>query len=63
MYKATIKTGLDNVIVGGRGPFTAGDVVLLTDEEYAAIRPEAFATLFSANPLPLSSTATTDPYA
>lgn len=63
MYKATIKAGLDNVIVGGKGPFTAGDVVLLTDEEYAVIRPEAFDGLFAAHPLPLSSTATTDPYA
>lgn len=63
MYKATIAAGMDNVVVGGKGPFTAGDVVLLTDEEYAAMLPDAFATVFTANPLPLSSTATTDPYA
>lgn len=61
-YKATIKTGLSNIIVGGRGPFAAGDVVLLTDEEYTAIRPSAFTTLFSADPTALN-TATTSPYA
>ncbi len=61
-YKATIKTGLSNVIVGGRGPFTAADVVLLSDAEYAAIRPTAFSTLFAADPVAVN-TATTSPYA
>lgn len=61
-YKATIKTGMANVVVGGRGPFQAGDVVLLTDEEYVAIRPAAFTALFSAAPTAVDTT-TGDPYA
>lgn len=60
-YKATIKTGLTNVVVGGKGPFNAGDVVLLTDEDYAAIRPAAFAVIFEATPAAIN-TATTVPY-
>lgn len=49
-YKVVIASGAKNVVVGGKGPFQAGDVVLLTDEQFAAIRPEAFATLFNGTP-------------
>lgn len=62
-YKITVKTGLSNVILGGKGPFTAGDVVLLTDEEFAAIRPSAFATLFEGGTVTPVNTATASPYA
>lgn len=58
MYTVTIAAGLDNVIVGGKGPFTAGDQVLLTDEEYAMIRPESFATLFDGAPAHSGTTGT-----
>jgi hypothetical protein len=61
-YKVTIASGLDNVVIGGKGPFTAGDVVLLTDEEFAAIRPEGFATLFEGAPAAVNTT-TASPYA
>jgi hypothetical protein len=60
-YKVTIKTGTHNVMVGGRGPFDPGDVVLLTDEEYAAIRPTAFGSIFEAAPAALNTT-TANPY-
>lgn len=56
MYAVTIKTGLDNVVLGGRGPFAAGDVVLLTDQEYAAIRPDAHAMLFEDTPAGVDTT-------
>lgn len=59
MYAVTIKTGLDNVVLGGRGPFTAGDVVLLTDQEYAAIRPGAHAMLFEDTPAGVDTTTGT----
>ena len=61
-YKATIKTGLTNIIVGGKGPYAAGDVVLMTDEDYAALRPTVFAIIFEAAPTALNTT-TTSPYA
>lgn len=61
-YKVTIKTGLSNVIIGGNGPFTAGDVVLLTDAQYAAIRPSAFSTLFASDPTAINTTSAS-PYA
>lgn len=61
-FKVTIKTGLKNVVVGGRGPFQAGDVVMLTDEEFADIRPGAIASLFESAPTALN-TGTTSPYA
>lgn len=60
-YKVTIKSGVTNVILGGRGPFNAGDVVLLTDEDFAGIRPETFTTLFAATPAAINTT-TTSPY-
>ena len=63
MYKVTIKTGAKDVVVGGQGPFQGGDVVLLTDEQFAAIRPAAFATIFEGAPAGVSSTAITNPYA
>lgn len=59
MYAVTIAAGQDNVVVGGKGPFTAGDVVLLTDEEYAMIRPGAFATLFEDAPAGVDTTTGT----
>lgn len=59
MYAVTIAAGQDNVVVGGKGPFTAGDVVLLTDEEYAMIRPGAFATLFEGDPAGVNTTTGT----
>jgi len=63
-FKVTIKTGLSNIILGGRGPFQAGDVVILTDQEFFNIRPSAFATLFEGGTVTgISSTATTSPYA
>lgn len=61
-YKVTIADGLDNVVVGGRGPFTAGDVVLLTDEELAAIRPGALATLFDGGTVTPVNTGSASPY-
>lgn len=62
-FKATIASGKDNVIIGGKGPYTAGDVVMLTDEEMAAIRnPTAlFAAIFTGAPTALNTT-TTSPY-
>lgn len=57
MHTVTIAAGLDNVIVGGKGPFTAGDVVLLTDEEVAAMKPSAFEALFGADPQPWTPAA------
>lgn len=54
-YKVTIAAGLDNVVVGGRGPFTAGDVVLLTDEEFANMKPSGFGTLFAATPVAINT--------
>jgi hypothetical protein len=63
-YKVTIKTGLTNVVIGGQGPFQAGDVVMLTDEQFFTIRPTAFASLFEGGTVTgISSTATTSPYA
>lgn len=56
-YKVVIASGVKNVVVGGKGPFQAGDVVLLTDEEFAAIRPEAFATLFNGAPAAVNTTS------
>lgn len=61
-YKVTIADGLDNVIVGGRGPFTAGDVVLLTDEEFAMMQPSGFATLFDGGTVTPVNTTTASPY-
>lgn len=61
-YKVTIKTGVKDIIVGGQGPFQGGDVVLLTDEQFAAIRPGAFATIFEGDPAGINTT-TTSPYA
>lgn len=62
-YKATIASGKDNVIIAGRGPYTAGDVVMLTDEEMAALKSPAalFAAIFTGAPTALN-TATTSPY-
>lgn len=62
-YKVTVKTGLSNVILGGRGPFNAGDVVMLTDEEMADIRPTSLATLFEGGTITAVNTTTTSPYA
>lgn len=61
-YKATVKSGVTNLIVGGRGPFDAGDVILLSDDDYIAIRPSAFASLFTGSPTAVNTT-TGDPYA
>lgn len=61
-YKVTIKTGLKDVVVGGNGPFQGGDIVLLTDEQYAAIRPGVFTSIFEATPTALNTTSAT-PYA
>lgn len=61
-FKVTIKAGTHNVVVGGKGPFAPGDVVLLTDEEFAAIRPSVFGSLFEGAPAAIN-TATTSPYA
>ncbi len=61
-YKVTIKTGLVDVVVGGGGPYQGGDVVLLTDEQYAPIRPGVFAAIFETTPVALNTT-TTSPYA
>lgn len=60
-FKATLKSGVDNVIIGGRGPFTAGDVVLLTDEEMASLKPAVFTGIFTGAPTALNTT-TTSPY-
>jgi hypothetical protein len=54
-YKVTIKTGLKDVVIGGQGPFQGGDVVLLTDEQFAAMRPGGFAALFQATPVPVNT--------
>ncbi len=61
-YKATIKAGQANVVVGGRGPFQAGETVFLTDQEFAAMQPAVFATIFTAAPAAVNS-ATASPYA
>ena len=57
MYAVAIAAGQDNGIVGGKGPFTAGDVVLLTDEEVADMKPSAFAALFGGDPQPWTPAA------
>jgi hypothetical protein len=61
-YKVTIATGLSNVIIGGKGPYTAGDVVFLSDDDLAAIRPSALATLFTGGTVTPINSATTSPY-
>lgn len=56
-YKATIKAGLKDVVVGGRGPFQGGDIVLLTDEGYSSLNPAAFLVIFEAIPVAVSGSA------
>lgn len=60
-YKATIKTGLRNVVLGGRGPLQGDEVVLLSDEEMSRLRPEVLTVIFNAAPTALNTT-TTSPY-
>lgn len=60
-YKATVAVGKSNIIVGGRGPFKAGDVVMLTDAEFVQMDPAAFALIFTGAPAALN-TSTASPY-
>lgn len=63
-FKATIATGLDNIIVGGNGPYTAGDTVFITDEVMASMRSglwTGLTAIFTAAPTALNTT-TTSPY-
>jgi hypothetical protein len=50
-YTATIAPGVKDVIVGGNGPYQAGDAVTLTDAAYVAMDPAVFATVFTAPPV------------
>lgn len=50
-YQATIKSGIQDVVVGGNGPYQAGDVVTLTDAAYAAMDPAVFASIFTGSPV------------
>lgn len=63
-YKATIASGKDNVIVGGNGPYTAGDVVVISDETMANLKAGLWTggtAIFTGAPTALN-TATTSPY-
>lgn len=51
MYQATVKGGVTNMVVAGRGPFQAGDTVVLTDAEYASLNPGVFASIFTGAPV------------
>lgn len=63
-FKATIATGKDNVIVGGHGPYTAGDTVFITDEEMVDMRAGLWTggtAIFTAAPAAVNTT-TSSPY-
>jgi len=63
-FKATIATGKDNIFVGGNGPYTAGDVVFITDEVMATLKAGLWTggtALFTGAPTAVN-TATTSPY-
>lgn len=63
-YKATITTGKDNIMVGGNGPYTAGDVVFITDEVMVTLKAGLWTggtAIFTGAPAAVNS-ATTSPY-
>lgn len=63
-YKATIASGKDNIMVGGNGPYTAGDVVFIPDEVMVTLKAGLWTggtAIFTAAPSAVNS-ATTSPY-
>jgi hypothetical protein len=48
-HQVTINTGLKNVVLPNGNRYKAGDVVVLTDEEYSTIPAAAKSALFSAD--------------
>lgn len=63
-FKATITTGKDNIMIGGNGPYTAGDVVFITDEVMVTLKAGLWTggtAIFTGAPTAVNS-ATTSPY-
>lgn len=63
-FKAVIASGKDNIMVGGLGPYTAGDTVFITDTVMAQMEAGLWTggtAIFTGAPTAVNTT-TTSPY-